>query len=382
MKYLTIASALFLAGCSAYFSVIGIIAIFPGNSFYAGIAAAALEFGKICTALLLHKHWKNRSILGVRPMLLVFTLLLMLLTSLGIFGMFSKGAQVHGAAGEINASKLSFIDDQIARNSAKKTDLELQLKNLNSFVGIYTKESKLTDASKGIKLYSKQKSQRKELESEITGIETKNNDLYNSKLDLQQKQKTIEVDVGPAIYFASIIYGNKDPSSVESAIKIIICMIVFVFDPLTICLLIACQAIYFKEEDVSEYSNILQSETERQSDIGIITNSPSDKIKIISNVPMQSNITTEEKISKQSNIFLQTDAYKEENSNNAIHEITSNVEYIEEPLTTEPKNDIIDTSNNNVQPSQNSALESIRRHEEEIRKLTEDRQKAQQHWGI
>lgn len=93
MKYITIITAILLVLCSSYFSVIGMMEIFSGNKINAGIAVAALELGKIVIALLLHKHWKESGIKVIKFPLLVCTLVMMVVTSAGIFGVFAKGSQ-------------------------------------------------------------------------------------------------------------------------------------------------------------------------------------------------------------------------------------------------------------------------------------------------
>lgn len=246
MKYITIASAIFLAVCSAYFSVVGLMEIFAGNKLYAGIAGLALEIGKISTALMLHKHWKEREIRTVRTPLVIFTVILMVLTSAGIFGMFAKGAQVHTAGNTIVSAETAMLQQKIDRNDQRKIAVEKKLDDLDKLVNLYTKEADLKDASRGVRLYSRQKQQREQLEAELLDIESTANELLTKKLEQTAKTKNVELEVGPAIYLAEIIYGDKGPEAVDKAIRIVILMIVFVFDPLTICLLIAAQTLYSK----------------------------------------------------------------------------------------------------------------------------------------
>ena len=244
MKYITIASAIFLAICSAYFSVMGLTEIFAGNKLYAGIAGLALEIGKISTALMLHKHWAEKEIRSVRLPLVIFTVILMVLTSAGIFGMFAKGAQVHTAGNTIAAAETSMLEQKIERNNLRKQAVEKKLEDLDKLVNLYTKEADLKDASKGVRLYSRQKQQRQQLEQELSELEQTANDLLTKQLEQTAKTKNVELEVGPAIYIAEIIYGDKGPEAVDKAIRIVILMIVFVFDPLTICLLIAAQTLH------------------------------------------------------------------------------------------------------------------------------------------
>ena len=66
-------------------------------------------------------------------------------------------------------------------------------------------------------------------------------ELNKEKVEIEQKIKAIEVDVGPAVYVAQALYGSKDASSIESAIRVIIFMIVFAFDPLAIVLIVSAK---------------------------------------------------------------------------------------------------------------------------------------------
>ena len=90
-------SALFVAGCAAFFSIKGLIVLFSGSALAVGIMASALELGKLVAASFLHTNWKNIRFL-LRAYLCAAVIVLMCVTSLGIFGFLTGAYQTHATA--------------------------------------------------------------------------------------------------------------------------------------------------------------------------------------------------------------------------------------------------------------------------------------------
>jgi len=90
----TLVSALSISCVGAYFSVLGLATIFPGSQISVVIMGIVLEIGKIIAAIWLHRNWKVAPWL-VKGYLCFAVLVLMGITSLGIFGFLSKSHIEH-----------------------------------------------------------------------------------------------------------------------------------------------------------------------------------------------------------------------------------------------------------------------------------------------
>lgn len=252
-KYLLILSAIFLAGCSAYFSVIGLMAIFSGNMLYAAIACSALELAKISAALALHKHWKEKGFSFIKWPLVFFTTVMMFVTSLGVFGMFAKGAQEHTMSSQLNTNQTEFIDAQIERIQTRKAVVESRLAELNGLVDLYTSQEQYSRARQGVQLYNRQQAQRQVLDQELSDLDAKEQQLVTQKLEMTNESKSIELEIGPIIYIAQLLYDSKELDAIEKSIQMVVILLVFIFDPFAICLLIAAQYVSRpKEPEITE----------------------------------------------------------------------------------------------------------------------------------
>lgn len=241
MNYFAVASAVFLALCSAYFSILGLAQIFHGSFISVIVMGIALEIGKFATALFMHRHWAT---LGFwRVYLSIATVILMVLTSAGIFGFLAKSSQSVAAPIAAEQTRLSYIETQLTNIETQRQRAEKQLQSLDSMVGIYTGQKSFEDARVGVRLYSRQKQQRAEAEQAIKTLNAEEQTLLQEKLGIEQKVQGIELEVGPAVYIAQALHGGKDIASVESAIRVVIFLIIFAFDPLAIALLIAAQKV-------------------------------------------------------------------------------------------------------------------------------------------
>ena len=101
--------------------------------------------------------------------------------------------------------------------------------------------------SRGLKERNKQKEERDLLNKSIDEAMAKIADLNNSKSSINIEQLKLEADVGPLKYVAELIYGDNAKDHFDSAVRIIILILIFVFDPLAVLLLIAAN-ITLKEE--------------------------------------------------------------------------------------------------------------------------------------
>ena len=104
-RLLLFLSSMLVAGSAAYFSVLGIATLFSGSYYQVMAMAGALEFGKVIGTSFLYRYW-TKTTWWLRTYLITAILILMAITSLGIFGYLS-------AAYQVNSSKFAGIDSQI-----------------------------------------------------------------------------------------------------------------------------------------------------------------------------------------------------------------------------------------------------------------------------
>lgn len=275
-KYIIGFSAFLLASCAAFFSVKGIALLFAASFWSVAIMAGSLEIAKLVSASYLYRYWENINKL-LRNYMLSATILLMAITSLGIFGFLSDAFQKNFSQYSLNVAKIqslksqqTFITSQIDFNKIKLKDLiELQ-KTYQSSLDSAVKQDVTTTRTSGGGLFGGQKTEKvtdsKLLDSRnkiVEGSQQNINSLFNqiqivtSELqNLEQKtsQTAQEIMVLEAdntkgeigtFKFVAEAFGMK----IENAVRLFIILIVIVFDPLAVALVIAYNKIVSKKED-------------------------------------------------------------------------------------------------------------------------------------
>jgi len=251
-------SAIIIAGCAAFFSVTGLGVLF--NSTAVMIMASGLEFAKIVLAAYLKKNWAQIEKV-LRAYLVIATILLMLLTSMGIFGYLSNSFQSQSLKLEQADRKETLIKDKININNSEINRYNTQVSNIttirNSQENNYSKliekdkftgrlSNQINGADNQIKLYSKK----------IDSLNNSNLVLYQDIDSLKNTNIDLEKEVGG---FRFVAQSFNIP--LKKAVKWFILLIVFVFDPLAIALIIA----YNKslEDVIAENNNSFEEEQKR-----------------------------------------------------------------------------------------------------------------------
>ena len=257
LALITLLTSLVISGVSIYYSVSGLAAIFAAAAVPIIIMGASLEVGKLVTALWLHRNWKTAP-LALKTYLMIATLVLMFITSIGIFGFLSR-AHIEQTAGigtvstqieQLNLD-IRLEQDKIDNNRKIIAQLDTAVNNLLQGSATQSQQTRTGNAqqasnlaTQATRLRQQQNTERTKLQTEITEANNKIAELNRKKLELDQKIKNIETEVGPIKYIAQFVYGteagtNKD--LLEKAVTWLILIIIFVFDPLAVLLLIASQ---------------------------------------------------------------------------------------------------------------------------------------------
>ena len=360
MAILTLLTALSISAVAIYYSIAGLAAIFAAAAIPIMIMGTVLEVGKLVTASWLYQNWKAAG-LAIKTYLSIAVVVLMLITSMGIFGFLSKAHVEQSSLGSTQQIKLDNINEKIIRSENKITRWSDEIARLNSGQNVRVdilidkqneelavlyeriKEEKnelRSQADKDIKVqnnrlaqakerkeadiaaaqqrfkgsFSKKKldtaiaeakanelavasaaqriiveiqnklqenltkvdekysSQIEDINTTITGlrseanVKTENidvridqlevfieeeqdslNQVNEDKIIIVMEQQKLEVEVGPLKYIAEFVYGQEaDKNLLEEAVRWVIITIIFVFDPLAVCLLVAANMSFIR----------------------------------------------------------------------------------------------------------------------------------------
>jgi len=235
-----LATALLLSLVAAYYSVAGLTAIFSAAAIPVIIMGGSLELGKIVATVWLHNNWK-RAGWAFKAYLIPAVAFLMLLTSMGIFGYLSKAHSDQSLVSSDSMSKVAIYDEKI-KIAKENIDVNRKaLKQMDEAVDqVMGRSTSETGADKSVALRRAQQKERGRLLAEISAEQKTITSLSEERAPLAAEFRQIEAEVGPIKYIAALVYGdNPDANVLEKAVRLVIIMIVLVFDPLALTLILA-----------------------------------------------------------------------------------------------------------------------------------------------
>ena len=239
MVYLTLITALSIAAVAAWYSIVGLMAIFAGAVIPIAIMGGVLEVGKLVTAAWLHQNWKKTS-LWMKSYLTSAVFVLMVITSLGIFGFLSKAHLEHSiATGGTNELQITNLERQIERQQSIIADSETVLSQLDQQVATLIEYDRIRGPSGSIAVRQSQSEERQSLNEAIDNAYIRIEEIQTSLTPLQQEKLAIEVEVGPLKYIAELIYGEGAEDYFDEAVRAVIILLIITFDPLAVVLLLA-----------------------------------------------------------------------------------------------------------------------------------------------
>ena len=258
---LTLLVALALSSVAAWYSIIGLTAIFAGAVIPVIIMGGVLEIGKITTTVWLRKYW-NRCGLLLKLYLVPAVIALALLTSMGIFGFLSKAHMDQGITSGDVQSKIALYDEKI-KTSKENIDVNRKaLKQMDEAVDqIMGRSTTETGADKAVAVRRNQQKERGRLLAEIEAEQKKITALNEERAPIAAEVRKVEAEVGPIKYIAALIYGdNADNNMLEASVRWVIILLVIVFDPLAIALVLAANASKEWDEEDEEGDSPLGTE--------------------------------------------------------------------------------------------------------------------------
>lgn len=236
----TLLTALVLSSIAAWYSILGLIAIFPGAPTPIIVMGGALEVAKVVTTVWLHRYWDKCGPL-LKLYLVPAVISLAMLTSMGIFGFLSKAHIDQNVSSGDVVAKVSIIDEKIKTQRENIEVAKKAIEQMNSQVDQRLSRSDSEQAAeRAVQIRRQQAPERVKLAKEITEAQKQIAALNEERAPIAGELRKVEAEVGPIKYIAALIYGdNPDQNILERAVRWVIILIVFVFDPLALTLVIA-----------------------------------------------------------------------------------------------------------------------------------------------
>ena len=258
--YFTLLVALLIEIVGAYYSITGLAAIFSGAVVPILIMGGSLELGKVTAAVWLKNNWE-RAGLQYKFYLVPAVAMLMLITSMGIFGYLSKAHNDQNLVSGDVQSKIAIYDEKIKTAKENIESDRKQLKQMDEAVDQVMGRS--TDEKGADKANAIRKSQQRDRVSLAKDIEANQKiiaSLNDQAAPIRAEVRKVEAEVGPIKYIAKLIYDdNPDANILEKAVTWVIMIIVAVFDPLALVLILAAQQTlkWAREDQEDKESDIL-----------------------------------------------------------------------------------------------------------------------------
>ena len=242
IAFLSLISGLSISAVAVYYSVAGLLSIFAASPVPIMIMGTALEISKLVATVWLKQFWSIAP-KTIKLYLSISVFVLMIITSIGIFGYLSKAHLDQGVPTGAVVDKLALLDEKIKTqkdniNAAKKALTQLD----QSFDQTMARSSDERGASKAIEIRRSQNKERGLLRAEIETAQKEVSKLNDERAPIASELRKVEAEVGPIKYIAALIYGDSiDSNLLERAVRWMIILIVIVFDPLAVVLLLASQ---------------------------------------------------------------------------------------------------------------------------------------------
>lgn len=227
--------SLMIAGAAAYFSISGLAVLFAAEMMAVIIMASILEAGKLGTTFYLHHFWKELPFW--KWALTGMVIILMIITSMGIFGFLSKGHLEQESPAILLQAEIEDINKQIDSHKGVINDYETELQGFRDALARYTELGAVT---KGLAAREELSGELAAIRQAISSERTNIRELQQESLELQKEIARIEAELGPIKYVAELFGFDLDNEDGKGqAVRIIIVMLMLAFDPLAILLIMA-----------------------------------------------------------------------------------------------------------------------------------------------
>ena len=259
-------SGLTLSAVAIYYSVIGLTAVFAAAFWPVVVMGTTLEISKLVAASWLKAYW-DKIPLGMKVYMSTAVIVLMIITSMGIFGFLSKAHLDQNIVSGDVQSKIVLVDEKIKIERENIANAQQVIKQMDAAVTgvIATGDQTVTlrdgstrvnsAAERSLQIRRSQAKDRNALTKQIEQAQSRIVTLQEEVAPIRAEMRQVEAKVGPIKYIAALIYGdNPDANILEKAVTWVIMIIVFVFDPLAILMLLGAQMTYkwHREKELTE----------------------------------------------------------------------------------------------------------------------------------
>ena len=254
LAWLLLLTGLVISAVAIYYSVVGLTAIFSAAVIPIIIMGSALEVGKLVCASWLKANWEKAPRF-MKYYMISAVIVLMLITSMGIFGFLSKAHNDQNLVSGDVQSKIAIYDEKIKTERENIDANRKVLKQLDESVDqVMGRSSDEKGAEKAVAIRKTQQKERGRIAQDITESQKRIATLNEERAPIAAEVRKVEAEVGPIKYIAKFIYGDQgaDENSLERAVTWIIIMIVIVFDPLAVIMLLAAQMTFGWKKDEEE----------------------------------------------------------------------------------------------------------------------------------
>jgi hypothetical protein len=255
LAWLLLLTGLTISAVAIYYSVIGLTAIFSAAVIPIIIMGSALEVGKLVCASWLKANWE-RAPRFMKYYMVTAVIVLMIITSMGIFGFLSKAHNDQNLVSGDVQSKIAIYDEKIKTAKDNIDANRKALKQMDEAVDqVMGRSNDEKGAEKAVAIRRGQQKERARLQSEITTEQKIISQLSEERSPIAAEVRKVEAEVGPIKYIAKFIYGDRgaDENMLEQAVTWIIILIVVVFDPLAVIMLLAAQMTFGWKKDEDDH---------------------------------------------------------------------------------------------------------------------------------
>ena len=240
LSYFTLFVALSLSAVAAWYSIIGLTAIFAAAVVPIIIMGGILEVAKITITVWLHEYW-HRCRWLMKVYLVPAVVLLMIITSMGIFGFLSKAHLDQAVPTGDVAAQVALLDEKILTQRDNVETARAALKQMDSQVNeLLTRSVDDRGAERAVQIRRQQARERTALQADIARAQAEIAAINQERAPIAAELRKVEAEVGPIKYIAALIYGDDpDANLLEKAVRWVIILLVVVFDPLAIMMVLA-----------------------------------------------------------------------------------------------------------------------------------------------
>ena len=332
LAWLLLLTGLTISAVAIYYSVVGLTAIFSAAVIPIIVMGSALEVAKLVCASWLKANWE-RAPRFLKLYMTTAVVVLMLITSMGIFGFLSKAHNDQNLVSGDVQSKISIFDEKIKTAKENIEADRKQLKQMDEAVDQIMGRS--TDEKGADKANAVRKSQQRDRSALAKDIEANQKliaSLNDEAAPIRAEIRKVEAEVGPIKYIAKFIYGDKgaDENMLEQAVTWIIILIVVVFDPLAVIMLLGAQMTFawnhkgrdpleVEEEPAPVYvAEVGEPPTEEE----LVEEEPVTKATLLSDIQTEQEVqlSTETPVQESKGTMLLSDVLAEDQPTQPVEE--------------------------------------------------------------